>query len=286
MLSETCASTIEPPSRLLLMLEARALGELGTLWAYAPLRFLAPMGDGHPVLVLPGLAAEDISTVPLRLFLRDRGYRPYGWGLGRNTGQRTAVRQLVGTVQGLQREHGRKVSLVGWSMGGIFAREIAKAVPDAVRCVVTLGSPFAGPPQATNAWRIYEWLSGEQVPDRRLHEAFRSPPPVPATSIYSRTDGVVAWQCCLEEKGPQTENIEVEGSHCGLVVNPAVFYAVADRLAQREGEWQPFDYTGLKRLVYGPGPERAGVSRRTEPTTHAERAPLAEAQSSALALGQ
>jgi hypothetical protein len=254
----TTAETLRPPSRLLLSLEGRALFELGGFVAALPLLNLAPMGDGHPVLVLPGLVASDVSTRPLRSFLKSRGYATHGWKLGRNLGPRAGVeRGMLERVRELRERHGRKVSLVGWSLGGIYARQLAKRLPDDVRQVITLGSPFAGTPRATNAWRIYEWASGQSVDDPAIDfaRALAEPPPVPTTAIYSRSDGICAWQTCVEKEGPQVENIEVEGSHCGLGHNPAVVYAVADRLAQPEGQWRKFEATGWKRLVY-PDPRR------------------------------
>ena len=151
--------------------------------------------------------------------------------------------------------HGRKVSLIGWSLGGIFAREMARRAPDQVRCVITLGSPFAGAPRASNAWQLYERASNRRVEDWPQRERMKTPPPVPATAIFSRSDGIVAWQGCLEREGPTSENIEVEGSHCGLGHNPTVLYAVADRLAQAEGQWQPSTAVGCRGLIY-PDPRR------------------------------
>jgi pimeloyl-ACP methyl ester carboxylesterase len=151
------------------------------------------------------------------------------------------------------------VTLIGWSLGGVYARELAKEMPDKVRGVITLGSPFAGPPKSTNAWRIYELTSGRDI--EREHGQFDLPtaPPVPTTSIYSRSDGIVAWQGSIQEPHhAQTENIEVIASHIGLGLNPSAWWAVADRLAQPEGKWQPFDRTGLyglKSFIY-PDPRR------------------------------
>jgi pimeloyl-ACP methyl ester carboxylesterase len=233
-------------------LEMRAPWELGAGLAAMPLLSLAPKGDGHPVLVFPGLIASDVSTELLRRYLKSLSYHSHRWRQGRNLGPRPGVLDACARlVETLHRQHGRKVSLIGWSLGGIYAREMAKQLPSSVRSVITLGTPFAGHPRATNAWRVYELASGERVDHTprdwpRLHEA----PPVPTTSIYSRTDGVVAWQCSVQQPGPQTENIEVEASHIGLGVHPAVLYAVADRLAQPEGAWQPFDRSGLRKLLY------------------------------------
>jgi hypothetical protein len=250
---------IKPPSRLLFALELRTLPELGGFVASLPLlTALSPRGDGHPVLVLPGLVTSDRSTVPLRTFLKGRGYATYGWALGRNYGPLPGFEEkMLGRVKQLADKHGRKVSLVGWSLGGIYARQLAKMLPDEVRGVITLGSPFNGDPRATNAWKLYEFTSGHKVDDRERHMggAISDSPPVPTTAIYSRTDGICAWQCCVEHEGPRTESIEVEASHCGLGHHPAVVYAIADRLAQPEGQWKKFDRSGIKALFY-PDPKR------------------------------
>jgi hypothetical protein len=239
-----------PPSRLLMLLEGRALWELGAFLAAVPLLRMLPRGDGHPVLVLPGFIASDTSTLPLRAFLKDRGYAAYGWEQGRNLGLRQGVMDsMLQRLKGLARLHHRKVSRIGWSLGGVYARELAKRSPGDVRLVVSLGSPFTGNPKANNAWRLYEAASGETVGDPRIHPGLRSTPPVPTTSIFSRSDGIVAWQCSLEQDGPQAENIEIEGSHCGLGHNPAALYAIADRLAQPEGKWRRFDSSLLNRAV-------------------------------------
>jgi hypothetical protein len=254
------AHAMKPPSRLLFALELRAFPELGGFVASLPLlTALAPRGDGHPVLVLPGLVTSDRSTVPLRSFLKGRGYATYGWALGRNYGPLPGFEQkMLDRVKQLADKHGRKVSLVGWSLGGIYARQLAKMLPDEVRGVITLGSPFNGDPRATNAWKLYEFTSGHKVDDRERHMggAISDSPPVPTTAIYSRSDGICAWQNCVENDLPHTESIEVEASHCGLGHHPAVVYAVADRLAQPEGAWKKFDRSGFKALFY-PDPKRA-----------------------------
>ena len=135
----------------------------------------APRGDGHPVLVFPGLLASDLSTQPLRGFLKAHGYAAHGWKQGRNLGLRPGVEaDMLDRIDELYERHGRrKVSLVGWSLGGIYARQLAKRVPDKVRCVISLGSPFTGSPKATNAWRVYEFASGQQR--RRSRPPHRRP---------------------------------------------------------------------------------------------------------------
>ncbi len=240
-----------PPSRELLLLEVRAIWELGAFFAMFPLLRMAPSGDGHPVLVLPGLAASDTSTRPLRAFLKDRGYRAHGWSLGTNNGPRPgAEAKMQDRLAALFERYRQKVSLIGWSLGGVFAREMATKAPDQVRSVITLGSPFAGAPKASNAWQLYERVSERKVDDWAHREPMRMPLPVPSTAIFSRSDGIVAWQGCLEQEGPRSENIEVEGSHCGLGHNPAVLYAIADRLAQPEDHWRHFERSGIKGLIY------------------------------------
>lgn len=248
------AHRIKAPGWFKLALEGRAPWELWASLIALPVLKNAPKGDGHPVVVFPGLAAGDVTTLVLRNFLKDRGYVPYAWEQGLNRGPRPGVIEAcVERVQELRSEHGCTVSLVGWSLGGVYAREIAKMVPEDVRTVITLGSPFAGHPKATNAWMLYEIASGRSIEDDARIADLKITPPVPTTSIFSRTDGVVAWQCSVEEETERSENIEVHASHIGMGMNPTALYAVADRLAQPEGEWQRFDregLAGLKKLLY------------------------------------
>jgi pimeloyl-ACP methyl ester carboxylesterase len=269
---------VDPPSKFLLAIEGRAIWELGAFFLSYPYLRSAPRGDGHPVLVLPGLAASDVSTEALRAYLKDLGYAPHGWELGRNLGRHDSVDgEMLDRVLELHDRYQRKVSLVGWSLGGVFARELAKKAPQAVRLVIALGSPITGCPKSTNAWRAYEFTSGKRVGRTCCTQdggdaggasdcgfictrARRHAPSVPSTSIFSRTDGVVAWQCSLEAESDKTENIEIEGSHCGLGHNPLALYAIADRLAQPEGSWAPFDRSVGFRSLFYPDAKR-GVTR-------------------------
>ena len=247
-------ATASAPSRALLFMEGRAIPELfGFAAALPTLSALAPRGDGQPVLVLPGLGAGDTSTAALRRFLKRKGYPTYGWGMGTNLGPRPGVEQgLIDLVHGLADEHERTVSIVGWSLGGIYARQLGKILPDRIRQVISLGSPFGGTPRATNAWRVYQMASGESVDasDRHMGGRIAEAPTVPTTAIYSKTDGICAWQNCLEQDAPHTENIEVKASHCGLGHHPAAVFAIADRLAQPEGGWQRFERTGVRAAVF------------------------------------
>jgi pimeloyl-ACP methyl ester carboxylesterase len=252
------------PGWLRLALEGRVPLEAAALVAALPLLAASPRGDGHPVLLFPGLAATDTSTRPLRRLLRGLGHDAHGWQLGRNLGPRPEILEgALHRIRTLAERHGRRVSLVGWSLGGIYARELAKQLPDAVRAVVTLGTPFAGSPRATNAWRLFELLNGRQHREPRLREGLRTPPPVPTTSIWSRSDGIVAWQCSVERPGPQAENIVVAASHVGLGVNPLALHALADRLAQPEGGWRPFERRGLRRWLFA-DPARAAARGMSE----------------------
>jgi pimeloyl-ACP methyl ester carboxylesterase len=249
---------VQAPGALLLMLEARAPWEYAAMWAAKPwlsrLLSSSSPGDGHPVVVFPGLGASDFSTAPLRKFIRERGYTPYAWEQGFNFGPRHGVLQACrDLVKRAADQHSSKVSLVGWSLGGIYAREMAKDMPELARCVITLGTPFTGHPRATNAWRFYELVSGQSVHDEHLTRQVRVPPACPTTSIFSKTDGIVAWQCSINEPALHTENIEVQASHVGMGMNPLALYAVADRLAQKPHtpqDWMPFDVSGARRYFF------------------------------------
>lgn len=250
-IGEDMEAQMRAPSPFLLALEGRAFFEWAAFLATWPLLARAARGDGHPVLVLPGLTAGDASTWPLRRFLERCGYAVYPWQLGLNCGPRAGVvHKLLARMRAIEREHGRKLSLVGWSLGGAMARVLAVREPRRVRSVITLGSPLTGHPKATNAWRLFEWVSGVSADDPRLRALMGRHPPVPSTSILSKTDGIVSWPMSLAPRTGQSENIEVSASHCGMGAHPAVLWAIADRLAQPEGQWKPFDRRGLRALVY------------------------------------
>ena len=250
---------LRAPSLGLLLAEIRGIFEFNASLMLSPLLMRAPRGDGHPVLTLPGFLASDLSMAPMRRYLRELGHDTYAWQMGRNFGgvskMRTLLRARLGEIYAAT---GRKVSVVGWSLGGVYARDLALQAPEMVRNVVTLGSPFANDIRATNATRLYEALSGEAVEDNSgLRNAIAGDLPVPATSIYSRSDGVVNWRTCLLRPSATAENIEVHlASHIGLGVNAAALWAVADRLAQDEGEFAQFDRSGPFAIAYA-APENA-----------------------------
>jgi len=248
---DTPPDRIKAPNAFLMMLEGRAPWEFAALLAASPWLRRLPMGDGHPVLVFPGLGAHDFTTLPLRRFLEQRGYVAYPWKQGFNFGPRDGVLQgCRDQVEAIFKQHQCPLSLIGWSLGGVYARELAKEMPDRTRCVITLGTPFTGHPRATNAWRIYEMMSGQSVEDEAVIAQVRQAPPVPTTSIYSRSDGIVAWQCSVNEPGPLAENVGLHASHVGMGMNPLAMLVIADRLAQPPGAWRPFDASGNRRWFF------------------------------------
>lgn len=249
------AHSAKPPHPLLTLGEGRAIFELGSFYALRPLLGTLPRGDGHPVLVLPGFMAGDTSTRPMRGLLNSLGYEAHGWGMGRNM-RIDNVREAMmhDLVKRISEDAGRKLSIVGWSLGGVFAREIAKAMPERVRQVISLGSPISNDRNHSNARGLFEYLNGknpEPIREGRFRDLGKAPP-VPTTSILTKSDGIVAWRGSVQQPGQhaQTENIEIYASHIGLGVNPLAMVVIADRLAQADGQWKPFDRSGLRRLFF------------------------------------
>jgi pimeloyl-ACP methyl ester carboxylesterase len=241
------------PSWLCMALEGRAVFEWGSYLAAWPFLKNAPRGDGHPVLVLPGLAVGDYSTYPIRKFLDHLGYTVYKWDQGLNFGPREhVIKGLVDKIRDIQFNHDEKVSLVGWSLGGAMANALALRMPERIRSVITMGSPLTGHPKGTNAWRIFELVSGFRHDDPRLMELIAGKPKVPTTSIMSKTDGVVSWRMSLNDENDKVENIEVSATHLGMGANAMVLWALADRLAQEEGKWKAFDKksSAIRSLLY------------------------------------
>lgn len=238
------ATDAGPPPAVLTALEApRALAEYAGFAAIAGLLAACQRGDGRPVLVLPGLMAGDGSTRALRRLLRVAGYAPYRWGLGTNIGP---TRRIVGGMDALLGEitdrHGKAVSIIGWSLGGMFGYDLACRHRGAVDRLITLGSPlYLADPRQSRGSRFYDGYASAHLADYSL-DSWRKPAglAVPATSIFSKTDGIVRWQTCLHPPGALAENIEVYGSHCGLGFHPAAAYAILDRLAAPGDPWLKF----------------------------------------------
>jgi pimeloyl-ACP methyl ester carboxylesterase len=239
------------------LLEARSLIEMASLPYAVPMLLHAPSGDGHPVLLIPGFMGSEGSLIGLELFLRNRGYAVRTWGLGRNVGFRPGhASALEQKIRFMHHESGRKVSLVGWSLGGVFALYGAHQASECVRNVITLGSPVsvdasgtAVPPLLKALYRLVAHPMGQtahsmQPRAKTLRE--RKLLPMPVSCLYSLSDGVVPPQEATMEGDPtRHENVRVWGSHTGLGFNPLVLRIVADRLAQPEGHWRPYQASGV-----------------------------------------
>jgi hypothetical protein len=245
-----------PPISLLVMEPLRALFDYcAARVGCEPL----PVGDGHPVVVYPGLAGGALSTSHLRRFLSESGFTVHDWEGGVNTGPGGIFDEWLGgleqRVRRLHRAHGCKASLVGWSLGGVYAREIAKRCPECVRQVITLGTPFGALRGGNHAGTVYKLLNrdtSQLTPE--LEARLRECPPVPTTSIYSKTDGIVSWRGCIEKKSANSESVEVTASHLGMGTHPQVLRIVANRLAQPEGRWRALkrsERLGRPRLARG-----------------------------------
>jgi pimeloyl-ACP methyl ester carboxylesterase len=247
------ARPIQRPPTVHALMESRALYEFGAFVVGSPPLAMIGRGDRHPVLVIPGFASTDASTRPLRRALRSRGYWVHGWHQGRNIPSTEVLAGLPARLSELRERHEAKVSIIGMSLGGVYAREIARAQPDAVRQVITLASPFRLRPGDRSTLSGLVARFGPAMPDLPggdVPEQERPPVPVPATCIYTRTDGLVRWHTSIDAEGPERENVEVKGSHSGLGTNLSVLVVILDRLAQGEGEWQPFRRTALRRRTY------------------------------------
>jgi pimeloyl-ACP methyl ester carboxylesterase len=199
--------------------------------------YAARRGDGTPILVIPGFAMSDHSTAILRAYLTWLGYNVSGWGFGQNLGAKTIGiynERLMARLAELHDRVSRPVTLIGWSMGGIMARMIARAAPEKVRQIISLGAPFTGDPFANTVWQTYERMSGHSlahpVARAKIAES-KLPPPVPNLSLFSKSDGIVAWQSCIEPERSHTDNIEVQSAHCAFGFCPVILRTIADNLA-------------------------------------------------------
>ena len=253
---------VGPPRLIDSLIEPRAFFEMALLPASAPLLMSAPQGDGHPVLLLPGFLADETSLIALKFYLERKGYDVRTWGLGRNVGFRSKhVKALPQVIRWLHHKTGRKVSLVGWSLGGVFSMLGAHEASECVRSVITLGSPVSIDPQGSQSpsmvkalYRLVSHPLGSNahvMQPRAKNLRQRTRPTVPTSCLYSLGDGVVPPQeATIDGDARLHENIRVPGSHLGLGFNGLVLAIVADRLAQPEDDWRPFAPTGLLAGAY------------------------------------
>ena len=263
-----------PPSLLNALTEIpRTLLDIGALCLSAPFLASMPRGDGHPVMVLPGFMASDQSTAVLRGYLKQLGYDSMGWELGQNSGRFEIIHHiLIARFLEAVDDCGDKITLIGQSLGGVYARELARLFPDKVRQVITLGSPFgvvngtAANPLVRSLFEIQSGLSIEEMREAIFEMDPHRTPPVPLTAIFSKGDGVVNWRVCREAfEDFETDNVEVFGAQCGMGFNAAIYYIIADRLAQPRDDWKKFERCKLEKsstaLLGGvePGRESATV---------------------------
>jgi pimeloyl-ACP methyl ester carboxylesterase len=234
----------------------RALFELVCLLPAHPFLKRAPRGDGHPVITLPGYRSDDTAMLAMRRYLARWGYAPYPWGLGANLGigsQRIDYeKRMLEKLENVTEKHGERATLIGWSQGGVIAREVAKQRPDLVRQLIVLGSPLADAPEATTVFRIFKKTSSEEITNELMSMMREVASPLPnlrCICIYSNSDGIVSADIAQDLVSPNVENIRVTSSHLGMVVNPMVLFIIADRLSQPEDDWRPFNMYALDRLL-------------------------------------
>ncbi|MGK2931609.1 MAG: esterase/lipase family protein [Solirubrobacterales bacterium] len=222
-----------PPPRLAFGGEALSGLQVLRLIASSPRLLSAPRGDGSIVFDLPGWRAPEISMLPIRRYLRWLGYDARTWGLGTNRGSvEDDVEELTHRVADAADDSGRSVSLVGWSLGGVVAREVARRIPQSVAGVVTFGSPVVGGPSHTHVARYFTEEESERA-ERLIEELDReSPVGVPVTAIYTKRDGVVNWRACIDRSTPGVRHVEVNSSHMGLGIDPDVWLATAEALPE------------------------------------------------------
>lgn len=228
----------------------RAMLEVSHLTMMFPALSMRPKGDNHPLLLIPGFLASDLSLSMLRRYLTSLGYKAETWGFGRNTGRPEHLYDhLPEKLLEMAETYAEPVSLIGQSLGGVYARELAKEFPQATRQVITMGSPFGARNSGVAIQlvrRLVEQQSGRDVDELIELMVTKGPqvsPDVPVTAIYSKSDGVVHWRVCREaEEDHRTQNIEVNGSHCGMGFNATIYYIIADRLAQCMDNWTRFEW--------------------------------------------
>lgn len=252
---------MEKPDLMHSLLEPRALLEALSLAIYWPLVNKTGKGDAQPVLVIPGFMTGDGATYALRRYLNLNGFEALPWEQGRNPGLQQAIfTALLEKLDEHYSHYGQKIAIIGWSLGGLYARALAHRAPEKIRQVITLGSPFtvntrpdADVGVSDNIKRLYERLNPDQHSDPLLNgEPFwQQTPPVPTTAIFSRTDGIANWKYCVDKQtGEHNENIAIVGSHMGLTHNPMVYHLLLDRLQHSGRRFKPFRPGPFSKHLY------------------------------------
>ncbi|MCP4120943.1 MAG: alpha/beta hydrolase [Bacteroidetes bacterium] len=245
-------STIKLPKIHRLFLEPLGISELVNIIPAKQILDSLPHGDGQPVMIIPGLTTGDWSTKIIRTFLKSKGFYVYGWGQGLNVKYTQDLEdRLKKRIDKIYDRHQRKVTLIGWSLGGLTIRVLAKSYPDKIRQLISLGGPFKSIEGKSYVTWWYELLAQERVKNFNpiWKEAASTLPEHPSTSIYSKTDGMVSWEYCMDwETSPTIENIEVRCNHLGFGMNPTVWQIVHDRIMQPDDEWQPFDVSTIHEI--------------------------------------
>lgn len=233
-----------------------AILEKGISIPYKKIFSKTAKGDGHPVMVLPGFMSSETSTKALRLYIEKLGYDVYDWGMGRNLGKIEYLDLLLTRLDEIHHQTGKEVSLIGWSLGGVYARQLAKERPERVRQLITMGSPFSGLTEPNNISWLYSLISGGKKVNN-INQAFLdslpTPAIVPTTAIYSKSDGIVNWKMCMEAVETEIhQNIQVRGSHIGMGANFSILKIIADRLKKDKSDWEYFSPKGIinRKVLY------------------------------------
>jgi len=224
------APVTAPPFAMLLR-EMRVLTEIRRGWRMGPALATSHDGRGRPVMVLPGFLASDVSTVMLRRTLEAAQFKVHGWGQGRNFGVRAdMLERMDARLDAVQRDDETPVTLIGWSLGGLIAREYAKYAPHRVERVITLGSPFSGDLRANHAWRLYELINRHPVDRVPIAVTLTEKPPVPTFALWSENDGIVAPRCARGLPHESDASYEVACGHMGFTTSPDSIHAILEAM--------------------------------------------------------
>jgi alpha/beta superfamily hydrolase len=226
-------SNIKRPSFILHLTEViRAIYQAIKAWFFMRSYTYENVGKNRPILVVPGLMGTDLSTKMLRSFLSKMGFRVLGWEMGRNLGKFQDLQPLTQKVKNFHEKTGKKVILIGWSMGGIFVREIGKRAPESVNQLITMGSPFGNIHAPNNAKWVFDLLNKGRKELPEFENQIHEPAPLPTLAIYSKSDGIVPWEACMERvEDDLHKNHEAVSSHFGMGTNKEIFKLVLDRAA-------------------------------------------------------